>query len=68
MPTPADANASWRTEKVPRGDANASSKQALNDRIDEAYRAKYGQSRYLAPMVSERARAATVRVAPAETD
>ncbi|WP_335948616.1 DUF2255 family protein [Salipiger bermudensis] len=40
----------------------------LNDRIDEAYRAKYGHSRYLAPMVSERARAATVRVAPDETD
>ncbi|MBY6006268.1 DUF2255 family protein [Salipiger bermudensis] len=41
---------------------------ALNDRIDEAYRAKYGHSRYLAPMISERARAATVRVAPDETD
>ena len=37
---------------------------AINDRIDEAYRAKYGKSEYLAPMISARARAATVRIAP----
>ena len=35
-----------------------------NDRIDEAYRAKYTKSRYLKPMISARARAATIRVAP----
>ncbi|WP_221030219.1 DUF2255 family protein [Actomonas aquatica] len=37
---------------------------ALNDRIDDAYRAKYADSNYLAPMVSERTRAATMRVTP----
>lgn len=36
----------------------------INDRIDAAYRAKYGNSAYLAPMISERSRAATVRVTP----
>ncbi|QQF06198.1 DUF2255 family protein [Sinorhizobium meliloti] len=37
---------------------------AINDRIDDAYRQKYRTSRYLAPMISERARAATVRIVP----
>jgi hypothetical protein len=35
---------------------------AINDRIDDAYRAKYGGSPYLAPMIGPRARSATVRV------
>lgn len=35
-----------------------------NDRIDEAYRAKYSKSPYLKPMISARARAATIRIAP----
>jgi hypothetical protein len=39
-------------------------KGAINDRIDEAYRAKYAASRYLAPMIGARARAATVRITP----
>lgn len=39
----------------------------LNDRIDDAYRAKYASSPYLKPMIGERARAATVRVVPRET-
>jgi len=39
----------------------------INDRIDDAYRAKYKGSPYLKPMMGERARAATVRVAPSET-
>ncbi|EJZ18532.1 hypothetical protein RCCGEPOP_25132 [Rhizobium sp. Pop5] len=34
----------------------------INDRIDDAYRAKYGKSRYLAPMISARARSATMRI------
>jgi len=34
----------------------------INDRIDEAYRKKYSGSPYLASMIKERARAATVRV------
>ena len=36
----------------------------INDRIDEAYRAKYRGSRYLDPMIGARARSATVKVAP----
>ena len=36
----------------------------MNDRIDEAYRAKYGESPYLEPMISARTRAATVRITP----
>jgi hypothetical protein len=37
---------------------------AIDDRIDEAYRRKYAGSPYLAPMIGERARAATVRITP----
>jgi hypothetical protein len=36
----------------------------INDRIDAAYREKYRTSSYLTPMIGERARAATVRIAP----
>ncbi|CAM5776247.1 hypothetical protein LMIY3S_05432 [Labrys miyagiensis] len=36
----------------------------INDRIDEAYRAKYRQSPYLDPMTGARAQAATVRIMP----
>jgi hypothetical protein len=39
----------------------------LNGRIDDAYRAKYRDSSYLAPMVGARARAATVKVMPRNT-
>ncbi|MGB8028353.1 MAG: DUF2255 family protein [Terracidiphilus sp.] len=39
----------------------------INDRVDDAYRAKYGGSPYLSPMISTRARAATVRVMPRKT-
>lgn len=34
----------------------------LNDRIDEAYRSKYASSPYVKPMISDRVRAATVRI------
>ena len=37
---------------------------AINDRIDEAYRVKYRDSRYLDPMIGVRARSATVRMEP----
>lgn len=40
---------------------------SLNDRIDDAYREKYRKSQYLAPMISARARAATIRVLPRES-
>jgi hypothetical protein len=36
----------------------------MNDRIDDAYRAKYADSPYLKPMISAGARSATVRVLP----
>jgi hypothetical protein len=36
----------------------------INDRIDEAYRAKYSDSPYLNPMIGAQARAATVRIVP----
>jgi hypothetical protein len=36
----------------------------LDDRIDDAYRAKYQSSPYLKPMISTRARSATVRIVP----
>jgi hypothetical protein len=39
----------------------------INDRIDDAYRAKYHGSPYLDPMIGARARSATVKVMPRET-
>lgn len=36
--------------------------EGLNEKIDDAYKAKYDDSPYLKPMISERARAATVRI------
>jgi hypothetical protein len=36
----------------------------INDRIDDAYRAKCASSPYLGPMIGARARAATVRIMP----
>ncbi len=37
---------------------------SINEHIDDAYRDKYNGSPYLDPMVSDRARAATVRISP----
>ncbi|MPY53068.1 DUF2255 family protein [Streptomyces acidicola] len=38
---------------------------AVNDRVDAAYRAKYGRySGYVEPMVAEQARATTLRLTP----
>jgi len=39
---------------------------ALHDRIDDAYRAKYAGSPYLPPMIGAGARAATVKIMPRE--
>jgi hypothetical protein len=39
----------------------------INNRIDDAYRAKYSGSPYLSPMIGARARSATVKVMPRET-
>ncbi|MEH2501853.1 hypothetical protein V1290_000664 [Bradyrhizobium sp. AZCC 1578] len=41
---------------------------SINDRIDQAYRAKYRSSEYLDPMIGTRARSATVKVIPRETN
>src|SRR3954467_11638578 len=38
----------------------------INDRIDDAYRAKYRGSPYLDPMIGARARSVTVKVLPRE--
>lgn len=35
---------------------------SINDRIDDAYRAKYKGSPYLAPMIGTRARSATIEI------
>jgi len=37
---------------------------SINDRIDDAYRAKYHGSPYLKPMIGARARSATIRILP----
>jgi hypothetical protein len=39
----------------------------INERIDEAYRAKYKGSPYLKPMIGSRARSATVKILPRTT-
>jgi hypothetical protein len=39
---------------------------AIQNRIDDAYRAKYKDSEYLPPMIGERARSAAVKVTPRE--
>jgi hypothetical protein len=40
----------------------------INDRVDDAYRAKYRDSPYFGPMIDARARAATIRIVPRHTD
>ena len=40
----------------------------INDRVNDAYRAKYRGSPYLSPMIGARARSATVKVMPRDTD
>ncbi len=42
--------------------------EALNDRIDEAYRKKYRGSPYLNPMIGPRARSATVKITPRDAN
>ena len=42
----------------------ARANEALSFRIDDAYKAKYGTSPYLASMIGDRARAATVEILP----
>lgn len=42
--------------------------EEINNKIDDTYREKYEGSQYLSPMISERARSATVKVMPREID
>jgi hypothetical protein len=42
--------------------------EGVNDRIDEAYQLKYKGSEYVKVMVGARARSATVKVIPRETN
>jgi hypothetical protein len=42
--------------------------EAMNESINDAYRAKYKGSPYLDPMISKRARSATVRIMTRETN
>jgi hypothetical protein len=39
---------------------------SINDRIDDAYRAKYRSSEYLNSMIGTRARSATIKIIPRE--
>ena len=41
---------------------------SIDDSIDDAYRSKYASSPYLKPMISPRARDATVRVMPRDSN
>jgi hypothetical protein len=40
----------------------------VNNRIDDAYRAKYRGSPYLSPMIAARVRSATIKVMPSESN
>jgi hypothetical protein len=42
-------------------------KESINDQIDQTYRTKYKSSPYLQPMISARARSATVKIEPRKT-
>jgi hypothetical protein len=40
---------------------------SINDRVDDAYRAKYNSSPYLPSMISQRSRSATVKIEASKT-
>ena len=56
--------AAGMTKEVVFDPVEGAANETLNDRIDDAYRAKYKGSPYLSPMIEPRARAATVRIMP----
>src|SRR5271156_1755967 len=56
------------TKEVTFESVDGSVNDGMNDRIDDAYRAKYHSSPYLKPMIGARARSATVKVMPRETN
>ena len=49
---------------ITRDVAFDSADESLNERIDDAYRAKYAGSPYLRPMIGAAARSATVKITP----
>ena len=53
-----------RLKEVAFEPVDGPSHEALNDRIDDAYRIKYWGSPYLNAMIGKRARAATVKIMP----
>lgn len=53
-----------RLKEVTFEPVNGPSHEAINDRIDDAYRTKYRGSPYLNAMIGKRARAATVKILP----
>jgi hypothetical protein len=73
---PADPNAVKDSQKAGRITAAGMTKEVtfepvdrpINERIDDAYRAKYRGSPYFSPMIGARARSATVKVMPRETN
>jgi hypothetical protein len=56
------------TKEVTFEPVDGSVNDGMNDRIDDAYRAKYHSSPYLKPMIGARARSATIRITPRETN
>ncbi len=63
-PTAGRIIAAGMTKEVAFEPVNEPSDDRVNDQIDEAYRAKYGASPYLKPMLGKRARSATIRIVP----
>ena len=56
--------AAGMTKEVSFEAVHAQTDERLQDRIDDAYRAKYESSPYLKPMIGAKARSATVRILP----
>ena len=60
--------AAGMTKEVAFEPVNALADKPLSDRIDDAYRMKYHSSPYLSPMISTKARSATVRIVPRDAE
>jgi hypothetical protein len=56
--------AAGRLKEVTFAPVDGPTNVAINERIDDAYRAKYRGSPYLNAMIGKRARAATVKIMP----
>lgn len=56
--------AAGMTKEVAFEPVDDNTKTAINDAIDEAYRAKYRNSPYLKPMIGAQARSATIKIMP----